>query len=60
MNTEYKNKPLVFPYVKEPTVGYNVVDFKMNNGQLKSYHFGSEVSEVGEFTDEDKKLFFPS
>ena len=60
MNTEYKNKPLVFPYVKEPTVGYNVVDFKMNNGQLKSYHFGSDVSEVGEFTDEDKKLFFPS
>jgi hypothetical protein len=59
MNTQYKNKPLAFPYVKEPTQGYNVVDFKMNNGQLKSYHFGSEVSEVGEFTDEDKKLFFP-
>jgi hypothetical protein len=32
----------------------------MNNSQLKGYHFGSEVSEVGEFTDEDKKLFFPS
>ena len=59
INPNYKNKPLVFPYVKKPTIGYHVVDFKMKNGQLKSYHFGSEVSEMGEFTDEDKKLFFP-
>ena len=59
-NEQYKDKPLVFPYVKEPTVGYHVVDFNMNNGYLKSYHFGSDVSEISEFTDEDKKLFFPS
>ena len=59
-NDQYKDKPLVFPYVKEPTVGYNVVDFTITNNQLKNYHFGSEVSEIGEFTDEDKKLFFPS
>jgi hypothetical protein len=55
-----KDKPLAWDYVKEPTVGYNVVDFNIKNDQLKSYHFGSEVSEVSEFTDEDKKLFFPS
>jgi hypothetical protein len=59
-NPDHKDKVLAWPYVKEPTVGYNVVDFSMNNNQLKGYHFGSEVSEVGEFTDEDKKLFFPS
>lgn len=59
-NEEYKDKLLVFPYVKEPTVGYHVVDFNLNNGYLKSYHFGSDVSEISEFTDEDKKLFFPS
>jgi hypothetical protein len=59
-NNQYKDKPLVFSYLKEPTVGYHVVDFSIINGQLKNYHFGSEVSEIGEFTDEDKKLFFPS
>jgi hypothetical protein len=51
---------LGWEYEKEPKIGYNIVDFSFENGQLKSYHFGSEVSEIGEFTDEDKKLFFPS
>ena len=55
------DKPLAWDYVKEPTVGYNVVDFSFKNGNnLKDYHFGSEVSEVSDFSDEDKKLFFPS
>ena len=56
---ENANKPLAFPYVKEPIVGYHVVDFTIDNGQLQNYHFGSEVSEISDFTDEDKKLFFP-
>jgi hypothetical protein len=60
INPENENKPLAWEYIKEPKVGYNVVDFNIKNDQLKSYHFGSEVSEVSEFTDEDKKLFFPS
>jgi hypothetical protein len=60
VNPEYKDKPLAWDYVKEPTVGFNVVDFSFKDGHLKGYHFGSEVSEVSEFTDEDKKLFFPS
>jgi hypothetical protein len=60
INPENENKPLAWEYIKEPKVGYNVVDFNVKNNQLKSYHFGSEVSEVSEFTDEDKKLFFPS
>ena len=60
INPENENKPLAWEYIKEPKVGYNVVDFNVKNDKLKSYHFGSEVSEVSEFTDEDKKLFFPS
>ena len=60
INPENENKPLAWEYIKEPKVCYNVVDFNIINNQLKSYHFGSEVSEVSEFTDEDKKLFFPS
>ena len=60
VNPNYADKVLAWPYVKQPTVGYNVVDFTMKDGQLRGYHFGSEVSEVGEFSDEDKKLFFPS
>jgi|APGre2960657404_1045060.scaffolds.fasta_scaffold26010_2 hypothetical protein len=59
-NPESANKVLGWEYEKEPKIGYNIVDFSFENGQLKSYHFGSEVSEIGEFTDEDKKLFFPS
>ena len=59
-NPNHKDKPLAWDYIKEPKVGFNVVDFSYKDGQLKGYHFGSEVSEVGEFTDEDKKLFFPS
>jgi hypothetical protein len=59
-NPESKDKLLAWEYVKEPTLGYNVVDFNYKDGQLKGYHFGSEVSEIGELSDEDKKLFFPS
>jgi len=59
-NPNLDNKPLGWEYVKEPKIGYHVVDFSFKNGRLGSYHFGSEVSEIGEFSDEDKKLFFPS
>ncbi len=59
-NPDLDNKPLVWEYIKEPKIGYHVVDFSFNNKQLSGYHFGSQVSEIGEFTDEDKKLFFPS
>ena len=45
-NPEYGDKVLAWHYVKEPKVGYNVVDFTMRDGQLKGYHFGSEVSEI--------------
>jgi hypothetical protein len=40
-----------------------VVDFDLENGRIKSYHFGSEVSKVeqkGKLSDDIKKLFFPS
>jgi hypothetical protein len=59
-NPNLDNKPLGWEYIKEPKIGYHVVDFSYDNGQLSRYHFGSEVSEIGELTDEDKKLFFPS
>jgi hypothetical protein len=60
INPEMENKPLAWEYTKEPTIGYHIVDFKIKDGQLKKYHFGSEVSEINNFSDEDKKLFFPS
>lgn len=35
-----------FPYVKEPTVGYNILEFNAVGGQIKGVHFGSPVSNV--------------
>lgn len=60
---EIANKVLTWKYEKEPKVGYYVVDFDLKKGKgtiLRGYHVGSPVSEIGELTDEDKKLFFPS
>ena len=63
-NPDIADKVLFWRYVKEPTVGYHVVDFDLKGGErgteIARYHFGSKVSEVSEFTDEDKELFFPS
>lgn len=63
-NPETANKVLFWTFVKEPTVGYHVVDFDLKGGEkgteVKSYHLGSKVSEISEFTDEDKELFFPN
>jgi hypothetical protein len=62
-NPQIANKVLAWKYEKEPKVGYHVVDFDFKEGKgtiLKGYHLGSPVSEIGELTDEDKKLFFPS
>lgn len=63
-NPDIADKVLFWKYIKEPTVGYHVVDFDLKGGErgteIARYHFGSKVSEVSEFTDEDKKLFFPS
>lgn len=62
-NVEKANKVLAWKFVKEPKVGYHVIDFDLKDNNttiLKGYHFGSKVSEISEFTNEDKKLFFPS
>lgn len=61
-NPESANKIISWEYKKEPTIGYHVVDFDLENGRIKSYHFGSEVSKVeqkGKLSDDIKKLFFP-
>ena len=64
LNPNSKNKILAWDYKKEPTEGYHVVDFNLDsNRRIKSYHFGSPVSEVkpkGQMEPEDIKLFFPS
>lgn len=63
-NPEVAKKVLSWKYSKEPIVGYHVVDFDLKGGdrgtEIKGYHFGSPVSEIGSLSDEDKKLFFPS
>lgn len=62
-NPDAASKILGWEYKNEPTKGYHVVDFNLENGRLKGYHFGSEVSLVepkGTLSDENKKLFFPS
>jgi len=63
-NPDVADKVLFWRYVKEPTVGYHVVDFDLKGGErgteIARYHFGSKVTEVSDFTDEDKELFFPS
>ena len=63
LNPESGKKILGWEYSKEPTQGFHVVDFSLEGGRIKSYHFGSEVSKVGkkgELTDDVKKLFFSS
>jgi hypothetical protein len=64
INPKTKDKVLSWEYKKEPVNGYHVVDFNLNNNRIiKSYHFGSPVSEVktkGQMDPEDIKLFFPS
>ena len=63
-NPDMANKVLSWKYSKEPVVGYHVVDFDLKGGgrgtEIKGYHFGSPVSEIGSLSDEDMKLFFPS
>jgi len=60
-NPQSANKVLAWEYKKEPTKGYNVVDFSLQNGRIKSYHFGSEVSKIeNQIPQEEIKLFFPS
>lgn len=61
INTKYANKILAWEYKKEPTIGYHVVDYDLENGRIKNYHFGSQVSKVeqkGKLSDNAKKLFF--
>lgn len=60
---EISDKVLTWKYIKEPKINYYVIDFDFKEGQgtiLKNFHFGSQVSEVGKLSYEDKKLFFPS
>jgi hypothetical protein len=64
INPDSRHKILAWDFTKEPTEGYHLVDFNLdNNRKIKSYHFGSPVSEVlpkGQMEPEDIKLFFPS
>lgn len=60
-NPDYDNRTLMFEYTKEPTIGYNVVDFdlKPNSTKIDGYHFGSVVSRVEDSIPDDvKSLFF--
>jgi len=55
---DYKTKPLAWEYIKEPTMGYHVVDFEIDSSRIiKDWHFGSPVSKIGPLSDEDAKLF---
>lgn len=61
INTKYANKILAWKYKKTPTIGYHVVDYDLENGRIKRYHFGSDVSKVeqkGKLSDDVKKIFF--
>ena len=64
INPDSKDKILGWDFVKEPIKDYHVIDFNLDKDRkIKSYHFGSPVSEIlpkGQMEPEDIKLFFPS
>jgi hypothetical protein len=57
-NPQLADQILGFDYVKEPKMGYNVVEFDFKqNGTLEKFHFGSPVSKISKFVDLDDQTF---
>jgi hypothetical protein len=47
LHAKKSEEPMQFPYTKTPTIGYSVAEWSnKSDNTIKSYHFGSPVSEV--------------
>jgi hypothetical protein len=60
-NPELKNKVLSWRYVREPKIGYNVVDVsfkKQGSTQLSSFHIGNTVSRIEDRIPDDERNLF--
>jgi hypothetical protein len=53
--SDKSDKKLVFPYIDVPKIGYNILEWDIKNGQIKSLHFGSPVSKVEDIDSMDSK-----
>ena len=60
-NPEFKNKVLSWKYIRQPKIGYHVVDVsfkKEGSTQLSSFHIGNTVSRIEDNVPDDEKNLF--